>query len=157
MKEADRPEEPWWAEGLPFACTQCGKCCTAHGGYQFVYVNEGERRRLARHLGISRARFLERYTDSDEDGYPVLRFVDGRCVFLEGKRCRVHEAKPVQCGTWPFWLELLEDRETYQREVLEFCPGSKQGRRVPASRIRDAVERTEAALYEDDDVDDPGA
>lgn len=153
MSDADRPREPWWSEGLPFECTQCGKCCTAHGGYQFVYVNQRERRRLADHLGIGHEEFLDRYTAFDQDGYPVLRFVEGRCVFLDGTRCRVHPAKPVQCGTWPFWLELLEDPGTYRREVLDFCPGSRQGEAVPGAQIRDALERTEAALYEDDDED----
>ncbi len=151
MSETAPPRQPWWSEGLPFECTQCGECCHGRGGYQFVYVNDRERKELAEHLGLGAEEFLERYTVFDEDGYPSLRFVDGHCVFLEGTRCRVHEAKPVQCRTWPFWLELLESPETYQREVLDFCPGSRQGERVPAAQIRDAVERTEEALYADDD------
>ncbi len=154
MTAASPSPRPWWADGLPFACTQCGECCHGRGGYQYVYVNEEERRRLAEHLGLGMEAFQERYTVLDEDGYPTLRFQDGHCVFLDGKRCVVHEAKPVQCRTWPFWVELLEDEDTYRREVLDFCPGSRGGPRVPAERIRAAAEETEAALYADEATED---
>jgi Fe-S-cluster containining protein len=30
------------------------------------------------------------------------------CIFLEGKQCTVHAAKPLQCSTYPWWPELME-------------------------------------------------
>ena len=38
-------EQPWYAEGLKFTCTQCGNCCT--GGPGFVWISREEIRRLA--------------------------------------------------------------------------------------------------------------
>ena len=32
--------KPWYADGLRFACTQCGNCCTGEPG--FVWVNDAE-------------------------------------------------------------------------------------------------------------------
>lgn len=150
MDARRRPDRPWWAEGLPFSCTRCGKCCHARGGYQYVYLNERETRRLAGHLGLERRTFLARYTRLDEDGYRVLRFRAGRCVFLDGRLCRVHDARPEQCRTWPFWSENLVDPETWRREVIEFCPGSRRGPIHTAAEIRELALRTDAALYEDD-------
>lgn len=148
MGASHPPHGPWWSSGLAFACTSCGKCCEARGEYQHVYVNRGERRRLAEHLGLSARDFLERYTTADENGYRTLRFVEGRCPFLDGKLCRVHPVKPTQCRTWPFWNELLADPETYRREVLDFCPGSACGAVIPAARIRREDAATERALHD---------
>jgi Fe-S-cluster containining protein len=76
----------------------------------------------------------------------TLRFKDGHCVFLVDERCSVHEVKPVQCRTFPFWEELLETPETYRAQVLDFCPGSGEGERVPAAEIARQVTETEAAF-----------
>ncbi len=140
--------EPWWKAGLPFSCQQSGKCCHQRGGYGYVYVNPTERQRLAEHFGLSLGAFNRKYTVSEEDGSRILRFVDRACVFLEDGLCSVHENKPVQCRTWPFWEELLESPETYAREVKSFCPGSHSGPVVAASEIRAQMEETEAALWE---------
>ena len=141
-------DAPWWAGGLPFSCTRCGKCCTARGEYQHVYVNRAERRRLAAYLNLSEGELTQRYTSLDSDGYRTLRFEAGACIFLDGTECRVHDAKPVQCRTWPFWSELLESRAVYQREVMSFCPGSREGTIVPGAEIGRQMRETEKALWQ---------
>lgn len=141
----------WWKDGLPFACTRCGRCCHARGEVAQVYVNGRERQELADFLGIGRDAFDERYTVLDPGGHRTLRFAEGRCVFLDGTECSVHEAKPVQCRTWPFWEELLASRETYREQVLEFCPGSRSGPRVPAAEVRRQMEWTEAEFERGED------
>ena len=128
--------EEWWEKGLPFACTECGKCCHARGEIAHVAVNRSEQERLARHLDLGLPEFQERFTEADAEGYRSLRFVDGQCVFLKGTSCSVHPAKPVQCRTWPFWHELLKSSAAYARAVQSFCPGSRQGDVVPAAEIR---------------------
>lgn len=140
--------QPWWQDGLPFACQQSGKCCHQRDEYGYVYVNARERERIAAHLGLSLGAFNRRYTRSEEDGARVLLFVESRCVFLQDGLCQVHEVKPVQCRTWPFWEELLASPEVYEREVRAFCPGSRVGPRVSAASIRAQMEETEAALWE---------
>ena len=53
----------WYADGLRFACTQCGNCCRNHGEYTYVYLTEVELREIPAHLGLSRKEFLERSAD----------------------------------------------------------------------------------------------
>ena len=138
--------EPWWKDGLRFECTQCGRCCHARGDVAQVYVNRRERAALAGHLGVETREFDARYTRRNADGHVTLRFTDGHCVFLEGTQCSVHESKPMQCRTWPFWEELLESPEAYRQQVLEFCPGSGTGPTVPAAEIARQMEDTEVAF-----------
>jgi uncharacterized protein len=144
----ERPAAPWWSAGLPFSCQQSGRCCHQRGEYGHVYVNFQERRRLARLLELTVAELTKKFTHSEADGARVLRFVEGHCVFLDGSLCQVHTAKPVQCRTWPFWKELLESKEIYQSEVLEFCPGSRTGEIIGSDQIRSQMLETEAALWE---------
>ena len=111
-------------------------------------VNAQEQKDLARHLGLGLREFRKRFTEQDADGYRGLRFEDGHCVFLQGARCSVHDAKPVQCRTWPFWPELLKSRAAYAREVQSFCPGSRSGTLVPAAEIQRQLRELAAAEAE---------
>jgi len=155
--EAEAQDGPWWQEGLPFSCSLCGKCCKARGDVAHVYVGEEDQERLAVFLDLPRQDFLSRYTKEEEGGYRGLRFLDGQCIFLDGKSCRVHEAKPTQCRTWPFWPELLESPQTYQEQVKEFCPGSRVGSPVvDAVSIARQMAETDAALDSQDEVGGAG-
>src|SRR5881227_3002535 len=52
-------EQPWYADGLQFTCSQCGNCCT--GGPGFVWLTEVEIERLAEHLKLSIDDTIEQY------------------------------------------------------------------------------------------------
>lgn len=110
-----------------------------------MVLNRREQLRLARHLGVPLTDFLERYTEVGADGHVSLRFEDGHCVMLDGKACSVHEAKPTQCRTWPFWPELMKSRAVYEREVRSFCPGSRNGPTVSGASIRSQLLQIELA------------
>jgi Fe-S-cluster containining protein len=61
-------------------------------------------RRLASYLGMDEVEFIRDYTDlhPDRRGLMLKNQPDGACVFLEGRNvCRVQEAKPEQCRTFP--------------------------------------------------------
>lgn len=119
--------EPWYVEGLRFSCTACGKCCLNHGeGYQYVFSTRAERRRIAKRLGLSQRGFESEYC------HPVMGSLSfastgEACIFLEDGRCSIYEVRPNQCRTFPFWPEVLVDRDTWDRDVASFCPGVGSG------------------------------
>jgi Fe-S-cluster containining protein len=49
-----------------------------------------------------------------------------QCHFLQEGGCSVHEVKPVQCRTYPFWPELVENRKAWKEEGAR-CPGIGKG------------------------------
>jgi Fe-S-cluster containining protein len=130
---------PWYADGLQFECQEeCGRCCTNHGDYAYVYLQETDLRRLSRYFGLSRRQFLERYT-TEEDGCVVLLMDQPACPFLEGSRCTVYDARPVQCRTFPFWSEHLRSRKAWAG-TESFCPGINRGPLHPLRVIQRCLE-----------------
>jgi Fe-S-cluster containining protein len=126
----------WYADGLRFACQpDCGKCCTRHGTYDYVYLEDDDVERLAAHFDMPVGKFRARWTKKD-DGHTILKMDGPACPFLDGARCTVYEARPGQCGSFPFWPENLESRANWD-DLASFCPGVGQGDFVPLETIRE--------------------
>ena len=88
------------AEGIQeqIDCTACANCCRT----STTEVTDRDIERLARHLRISRERFLADYTMPDEDRKLSLRFTPQTgCVFLDGNLCSVYDARPDICQRYP--------------------------------------------------------
>ena len=128
-------EEPWFEEGLRFKCTGCGKCCT--GASASVNLSRSDLDRLAAFKRIPAGRFVRIYTRLAK-GRRVLtnRPGSGDCVFLENNACSVYEARPIQCRTFPFWPEIVRDRESWEA-TSRLCEGIEHpaGTVIPMEEI----------------------
>lgn len=134
LEQAASGDAPWYARGLRFSCTGSGKCCTVHGDYAYVFLTRDEERRIAEGLGLTLRQFRRRHTYRPVLQGRSLRFPDGHCTFLLGRRCSIYETRPQQCRTWPFWEENL-DPQVWQDAVASFCPGVGRGRVYTAEEI----------------------
>jgi uncharacterized protein len=127
------PENVWYKDGLPFSCTQCGKCCTGEPGY--VWVSEEEITALAKTQKMPEAEFVAVYTKMSKSRRTLREKPNGDCVFYDSKKgCTVYSVRPVQCRTWPFWDSNLETPEDWQRTEA-ICPGSGEGTIIPVEEI----------------------
>lgn len=131
----DDPHAPWYRDGLPFACTQCGNCCTGSPG--FVWVNQAEIEAIAAHLGISTGALLLERTRLAFGQRTLLDYANGDCTFFDPqtRRCTIYPVRPRQCRTWPFWNSHLESREAWDA-AAEGCPGMNTGPLVPLEIIQ---------------------
>lgn len=114
-------EELWYKGGLRFECTGCGQCCTGFPGA--VWVSDEEIEALAKTLQITPEEFVRKYTRRLENRLSLKehpRTYD--CVFLQGKKCTVYDARPKQCRTFPWWPENLSSPEAW-KETAELCEG----------------------------------
>ncbi|MGI9341562.1 MAG: YkgJ family cysteine cluster protein [Gammaproteobacteria bacterium] len=130
--------KPWWNDGLRFSCQGSGKCCVSYGANHYVYVTLEDRRRLAAATKLPTRQFTRKYC-TKRDGLFHLVGYEGPCVFLDGRRCSVYEARPTQCRTWPFWPENMR-AEKWDR-VATFCPGVGEGQVIPADEIREILQK----------------
>jgi Fe-S-cluster containining protein len=126
-------EQPWYAAGLHFTCTQCGDCCTGAPGY--VWLTDDELEAIASHLGQPVAEVRDLYTRKAKGKRTLREKSNGDCVFFDRKKgCTVYPVRPAQCRTWPFWESNLETPEDWKR-TCETCPGSGKGELIPVEEI----------------------
>lgn len=133
MDKNDHSE--WYSEGLRFACTQCGNCCTGPPGY--VVFDARELGEMAAFLKVKVGEFLVRFARPIEGGWSLAEVERGGefdCIFLRedpetGKRgCSIYAARPIQCRTWPFWPGNLKSRRAYVATAKRTpCPGMAKG------------------------------
>lgn len=129
----------WVKEGLFFSCTGCGKCCTGFPGYVWLEADEIER--LASYLQMDKESFLKKYTRTVGDRISLKEHPSTfACPLLKDKVCTVHEAKPKQCRTFPFWKENVASEKAWL-ETASFCEGinHKEAAFVPFSEIQKNV------------------
>ena len=121
-------EKPWYHQGLRFECTGCGDCCTGAPGY--VWVNKEEIRGLAEQVGEEDLeRFEKMYVRQVGIRKSLKEYSNGDCVFFDNqtRKCKVYNARPRQCRTWPFWDSNVRDEQAW-RETCQACPGSGKGK-----------------------------
>lgn len=135
MRQRRAQREPWYAPrgGLRFECTACGKCCKRTG---IVVFNEEDITRVSASMGMEPVAFKAKYL-LWEDGDWIVEVEEGAkpCRFLDERdQCTIHEVKPVQCRTYPFWPELLDDAGAWFRERSD-CEGIEQGPLISLEEI----------------------
>ncbi len=91
-----------------------------------MYITSKDLERLAKHLGLSEQEFEARYVIRYRRLTRLRKPRKSQCHFLMADGCSVHPVKPVQCRTYPFWPELVEDRAAWQAEAKR-CPGINKG------------------------------
>lgn len=112
--------DPWFDPGLKFKCTGCGKCCTGEAG--FVFLSPEDIERLSAHLQITTKEFVQKYTRIVNAQIALLDSKNAECIFLKENRCNVYEARPVQCRTFPWWLQNIRSPEAWA-EAARDCEG----------------------------------
>jgi Fe-S-cluster containining protein len=121
---------------VKFECQEnCGKCCTARGDYEYVWLTMNDILRFAAYFKITVHRFVTMYCAAEKGGGIRLN-PKGTCQFLEGTKCSVHEARPEQCRKYPF----SEIFNTFRWEdAQKTCPGIGKGREYSEDEVVDII------------------
>lgn len=107
----------------PSSCATCeGKCCTGESGY--IYVTRKEIEKIAKLLNLSVNEFGVEYLFKKGYKYSIkeIKVKDSfECVFYDSATngCKIYEARPSQCATFPFW----DYYKTRVNELKLECPG----------------------------------
>jgi uncharacterized protein len=107
-----------------FRCALCGNCCRGDG---YVRISPTELARIAEHLQLPKADFVEQFTRAPEivehSEVGDLWLIDKpgpeqECIFLENNRCAINAVKPSQCIGFP-----LKWRTP---DIMEYCEGMRR-------------------------------
>ncbi len=131
---------------IRFTCQKgCTNCCDQEG---FVYLSEEDVTRAAKFVGVSQKVFEAKYIYRTRHQRRFRKPPDKQCPFLEGGGCGIHPAKPTQCGTFPFWPELVEKKEAWTR-TARYCPGIGKGPLIQIGKAMEIAEEQRRAYPED--------
>jgi hypothetical protein len=114
-------------EELPFACTECGRCCKTSGD---VYLSPEEMEQATQVLNITPESFIDQYVShtlavDDDEQQPWIKLKEQpaadscACIFLDEttNHCRIYEARPAQCRTYPFWPQFMVSVAAWDSEA----------------------------------------
>lgn len=98
---------------VTYHCQRCTNCCRWPGD---VRIEEDEIPHIAGFLGMSEAEFIRDFTRlrANRSGLSLIEKENHECIMLDGRSCRIHEVKPVQCAgfpnqwNFPGWREVCE-------------------------------------------------
>ena len=130
--QSDAAGGPWYAGGLHFHCARCGRCCTGDPGY--VWLRPEEIPRIAHFLRVSEDEFLATCCRKVFVRISLLEHPNGDCVFFSPAGCRIYPVRPVQCKSFPFWAQVLQNRKNWQA-LKARCQGVDQGPRYSRAEI----------------------
>ncbi len=115
----------FFEKGLNFECQQCGACCKGEPGFVFIFDHEIVR--ISEFLKISTDEFKKKYTKTYASFFSLTEKENGDCVFLEKGKCVIHNVRPYQCFSYPFWWELVTSEKKWM-ERGKTCPGIGKGK-----------------------------
>jgi hypothetical protein len=130
----------FYAQGLRFSCERCSACCRFEPGY--VFLSREDVSVLCEALKMQYGGFIEAYCRwiPAGNGTSQLSLKEKQnydCVFWNpgnGGGCLVYEKRPLQCRTFPFWISVMCDKNSWKM-TAQACPGMDQG----ALHSRDSI------------------
>jgi Fe-S-cluster containining protein len=105
------------------ACSTCeGRCCSGESGY--IYVTKSEIEAISKLLDVDVRDFVNEYLFKKAYKYSIkeIKYNNSHeCIFYDREinGCRIYEARPSQCITFPFWDYYKEKVDELKQE----CPG----------------------------------
>jgi uncharacterized protein len=120
-----------------FECQpDCGNCCRIPQGKSGgIRLLKKDVERLSVRFAISEYEFNQKYC-TVINGMLHLK-VDKQCIFLDGSKCSIHDSRPTQCRTFPFWRGNLVN--SVWEELKKDCPGIGKGRNYSHDEIMEKV------------------
>ncbi len=109
------------------ACSTCkGRCCTGESGY--IYVSKNEIENISKLLDLEIRDFVSKYLFKKGYKYSLkeIKHEDSHeCIFYDRELngCKIYDARPSQCITFPFW----DYYKTRVDELQDECPGIVMG------------------------------
>ena len=132
----------FYNDGLQFECTRCSYCCRHEPG--FVFLSENDLNAMVSELKLSEEEFISKYCTKVDIGFfnrlSLIEKDNHDCIFWSEKGCAVYKARPLQCRSYPFWTQVVENKESWAEEG-QSCPGIGQGKVHSKEEIEEWLEK----------------
>jgi len=110
-----------------FKCRGCGKCCKNREDILFTVRDLF---RIAKYFKKPISEIIKKYCDcymGSDSHFPIVRLMtqgtNKSCPFLDGKRCSIHEVKPVVCALYPVGRTWMAEKDSIEGSEPKYIPG----------------------------------
>jgi len=133
-----------YPKNVRFECQRCAKCCgdSSHRGRNILLL-ESEIRQISDTMGLRPLSFASPSLSTQPYRYRMKKR-GGKCVFLDGKACRIYNIRPLICRFYPFSLK--KGNNGYRFEVSEECPGIGLGKTLVPEEFERMLEEAQRLL-----------
>jgi len=119
---------PFYASGLRFSCKRCSACCRYESGH--VFLSEKDLINLSDWLKMDYIDFTKTFCrwvtrEQDREFLSLREKSNFDCIFWDFG-CKVYNARPVQCRTFPFWQSVIATSGSWETAATG-CPGINTG------------------------------
>lgn len=104
---------------------------------EVLWVNRKEIKEISSFLGITENTFAKNYLRRVNGQFSLLEYGNGDCVMYDNG-CKIYDARPCQCRSFPFWTSNLENRSEWEK-LKKTCPGVDNGKLRTLKDIEDNV------------------
>jgi Fe-S-cluster containining protein len=128
-------------------CKKCGKCCAFGSGF----LLDEDVSRIAKFLKIPEKEFIEKYLEKKEMyGKEIHKIKGNPCMFLEKDKCKIHEAKPLNCriatckpageeiSVWFMLNHLVDEKNPQSIRDWKVCIECG-GKNIPGGKLEEIV------------------
>lgn len=131
-------------KNIHFECQRCARCCgdTSHRGRN-VLLTKGEVERISKRISQRPLSFASSYSNSGHYQYKMKKR-SGKCIFLDGKACRIYDTRPLICRFYPF--SMRKSNGSYVFETAEECPGIGLGGTVVQGEFKKMISAAHSVL-----------
>ncbi len=128
-------DQPWYKDGLNFECQRCGNCCRGEPGV--VWLNKREIKDASSFMNTTQESFATSYLRLVNGRCSLREYSNGDCIMYDNG-CKIYEARPSQCRTYPFWKSNLENSKEWE-DVKKTCPGIGRGKLYTSEEIENRL------------------
>lgn len=104
---------------------------------------DSEVERISKQTGMSSLSFAAKASSNGIYRYKMKK-KSGKCVFLDGKACRIYELRPVICRFYPF--SMRKKNGSYVFDFAEDCPGIGMGCAVTEEQFERMAEKASTSF-----------
>lgn len=108
-----------------------------------MLLTKSEVEEIAERTGLSPLSFATPIPSKGPYQYKMKKRA-GKCVFLEGKSCRIYDIRPLVCRFYPFSVCKKENR--YVFNFAEDCPGIGLGEVLPEDTFEELISEAQFKL-----------
>jgi len=133
--------QPFYTEGLCFSCIRCSDCCRHESGY--VFLSKEDASDLAAEFKMTYSQFVKKYcrwipSANYTERLSLKEKSNYDCIFWDSG-CKVYKSRPLQCRAFPFWPNILKQKESWEKTGEE-CPGINRGELHKLREIEEFIE-----------------